>query len=188
MVVPDLCQDLVAPSRVQAGGRLVQDEHLGPHGDDARDGHTPLLAARQRKGRLPGERRVQADKVHGLAHAPLDLGVGQAHVVRAEGDVLGDGLLKELVFRILEHQADGKAGLALALALLVPDRVAGQQDLARGRLQKPVEVLDEGGLARAGMADDAQDLTLFDLDIDMVERRALEGSTCAINLGQVSRF
>ena len=94
-----------------------------------------------------GKCRVEADKVHGLAHALFDLGRRQAHILRAEGDILGDGLLKELVLGVLEDQTDGKAGLAVALALCVPDRVTGQQDFARGGLQKAVKVLDEGGFA-----------------------------------------
>lgn len=36
---------LLAAARVQHGGGFVEDEAVGPHGDDARDGDTLFLAA-----------------------------------------------------------------------------------------------------------------------------------------------
>ena len=50
VIVPDVAQDRLHPHRVQAGGGLVQDEHLGLHGDDAGDGHPALLPAGELKG------------------------------------------------------------------------------------------------------------------------------------------
>ena len=56
------------------------------------------------KGAALQQGLVQADKAGGLVDAAVDLGLVQPHVLGAEGDVFVAGLLKELIFRILEHQ------------------------------------------------------------------------------------
>ena len=115
VVVPDVAQDGLHPHRVQPGGGLVQNEHLGLHGDDPGDGHPALLAAGQLEGGLLQLVVPQAHEVGGLPHPAVDLLLVQAHVPGAEGDVLVDRLLKELVLRVLEHQPHLEAGLAGAL-------------------------------------------------------------------------
>ena len=55
-------------------------------------------------------------------------------------------------------------------------------------LSSPFEVLDQGGLARAGVADHAEDLAFLYLQVNMVERLALKRGACAIHMGQAPRF
>ena len=43
-------EQAMAPARVEHRGGLVQDEHLGAHGEDAGDGHALLLPAGERMG------------------------------------------------------------------------------------------------------------------------------------------
>ena len=54
-------RDRAGARRVELGGRLIEDEHVGAHRDDARDRHALLLAARQGErlavGQV-GDRRV----------------------------------------------------------------------------------------------------------------------------------
>ena len=45
MVVPDLAQDRVAALGVQTGSGLVQHQHAGVHGHDARNRNAALLPA-----------------------------------------------------------------------------------------------------------------------------------------------
>lgn len=130
----DELKNLVTARRIEARGRLIEHEYVRPHGDNACDGNAALLTAGQRKRRLVGKLRCKADCRHGFAHALVNLGLRQFHVGRAVGNVLRDGLLEQLVFRILEHQTDAEARFAAALALGIPDGLAVEQDLAFGRL------------------------------------------------------
>ena len=45
-------------------------------------------------------------------------------------------------------------------------------------------MLNKRGLARAGVTDHAEDLSLADLNIDMVERDTLKRGACAVNMRQ----
>ena len=90
MVVPDLAQDRVAALGVQTGGRLVQHQHAGVHGHDARNRNAALLPARKLKRAFFQQLIGQADERGGLPDAALDLGLVQAHVARAVGDVAGE--------------------------------------------------------------------------------------------------
>ena len=48
-----------------------------------------------------------------------------------------------------------------------------------------VEVLDEGGLARPGAADDAQVLAGVNVQVDPVQRPLLKGGVGAVDMGQL---
>ena len=118
----------------------------------------------------------------------MNLGLRQLHVGRAVGNILCDGLLEQLVFRILEHQTDAEARFAAALALGIPDGLAIEQDLAFGRLQQTVQVLNERRLARTGVTDHTEDFAFFDFQVNMVKRNTLKGGACAVNVRQAPRF
>ena len=71
----------------------------------------------------------------------------------AEGDVLVHRLLKQLVLRVLEHQPHLEADVPDLLRLR-PDVLPMEQDLPRRRPQQAVQMLNQGGFAGAGVADD----------------------------------
>ena len=133
MVVFDLVQDLVAALGIEAGGRLVENEDLWLHRDDPRDGGPPLLPARELEGAFFQKFGPQAGKFGGLCHPLADLLFPKAHVFGAEGDVLINGFLKELVLRVLEDQPDVETDLP-HLAFIRPDILAVDEDPALSRL------------------------------------------------------
>ena len=51
-----------------------------------------------------------------------------------------------------------------------------------------LNMLDEGGFARAGVADHPDDFPALDLQIDMVDRDLLEGGSHRIPVGEVFNF
>ena len=81
-----------------------------------------------------------------------------------------------------------KSRLARTFALCIPDRFAVEQDFSLGRLEQTVQMLNKRGLARTGVTDHAEDLSLVDLNIDMVERDTLKRGACAVNMRQAPCF
>ena len=85
-----------------------------------------------------------------------------------------------LVLHVTAHLEAGLAGALLAL----PDIPALEEDAAGGRFEQPVEVLDEGGFARAGVADDAQVLPGVGGKVHVRQGGPLKGGPGAINMGE----
>ena len=108
---------------IELGGRLVEDEDVGPHRDDAGDRHALLLPARQRERLAVGEMGDRQPVQHGI-DAAVHLGAGHAQVLQAERQLLADGELgcRELVGRCREHDPDPpeqpvrRGGLRVAVA------------------------------------------------------------------------
>ena len=175
--VPNHLQNAVSSRGVQPGGRLVQNEHARPHGQHARDGHTAHLPAAELEGRALGHLVVvQAHLQHRPAHAPVDLLRIQPHVAGAEGDVPGHGLLKQLVFRILEYQPYLFAHLQQAYALLGQVQPIHHHAAGCG-LDEPVQMLHQRGLAAARVAQKANELAVLDGQAHIVERHGGKGAS-----------
>ena len=187
VVVPDVAQNGLHAHRVQSGGGLVQNEHLGLHGDDACDGHPALLAAGELKGGLVQLVVPQANKVGRGAHPPVDLLLVKSHVGGTKGDVFIYRLFKQLVLRILEHQTHLEPGHTGALGI-GPDVLPLKEHLAGGGFQQAVEVLNKGGFPRAGVADDAQVLPLIGGKVHIQQGGALEGSARRVGVGEMFCF
>ena len=187
VVLRDLREDHVAPLRVEAGGGLIEDQHLGVHRDHARDRRAALLAARKLKRRFFEQGRLQVCKPRRLLRALHRLLVGKPHVLRAEHDVLQNCLLEELVLGVLEHHAHLKAHAADLLRLL-PDVLPVQQHLPARRADQAVEHLDQRRFAAARVADHADKLALFDCDRDVLHRGLFKGRARAVGVGQIFRF
>ena len=80
--------------------------------------------------------RCKADCRHGCAHALVNLGLRQFHVGRAVGNVLRDGLLEQLVLRVLEHQTGEEAEVPDLLRIF-PQVAAIDINFAAGSLFRP---------------------------------------------------
>ena len=126
----------------------------------------------------------QADERGGLPDAALDLGLVQAHVARAVGDVAGAGLLKQLVLGVLHDKADEKAEAAQVCALL-PQVPAVHKDAARRRAVQAVEMADKRGFSAARRADDTDKVALLDGEGDVIQRLRCVGHTLVIDVAQV---
>ena len=86
--------------------------------------------------------------------------------------------------RVLEHQTDAEADLAGELGVL-PDVAAVKQHMAGRRLQKAVHMLHQRGFAGAGMADEADELTPADRQIDVRKRRVFKRRIRAVDMGKL---
>ena len=89
--------------------------------------------------------------------------------LQGEGDVAQDGTLLEEV-EALENHADGLPQLQQFLAAEPGQAFAVHQHLALGGAFEQVDAAHQGALARAGQADDAENFTVVDGEIDVLQR------------------
>ena len=184
MVFLHLGKDIVPSLRVKTGGGLVQHKDAGLHGHDAGHRHPALLTAGQFKGAALQKRRVQAHKVCGFVDAAVYLGLVQPHVLGAKGDVLVAVLLKQLVFRVLEHKPGEEAEIP-DLFRVCPQVAAVDINFAAGGLVQAVHVGDEGAFAGAGGPDDAHKIALFYGKAHVVQRGHCGGQAGVIDVAQM---
>ena len=184
-------QDLADHFGVQRGGRLIEEDDVRVHGQGAGNGDALLLAAGQALGvgvGLVGQadagQQLFGALVSFLLVLQLEQGGGQA-------EVLLDRQVREEV-EVLEHHphllADGINVAVIDLDALKLDGAAG------GDLQ-PVQAAQEGGLAAAGRADQADHVAAVDVDVDALQD--IEGGggllcalllVAAVGLGQTADF
>ena len=116
-----------------------------------------------------------------MAYPAVNLWLIQLHVPRAEGDVFVHRLLKQLVFRILEHQPHLKADVVGQL-FAAPDVLPLEEDLPLCGADQTVEVLNQGGLAGTGASDDPQILPAVDGQVHLIQGPLLKGGVGAVNM------
>ena len=105
--LPDGCQQILAPLRIEPCRRLVKHEIFRLERQHARERDAAHLPARELEWRTPAIRiEIKMDKRHRRADALFDFFFVTAEVARAERDVLENRLLEQLMFSILEHHAD----------------------------------------------------------------------------------
>ena len=138
--------------------RLVEQQHLRPRHQRARDRDALRLAAGQFA--RPDARLVgQADAVERARDARIALRLRA--VLEAEADIVGDGEPRQQA-RLLEDDAD--------LLVRRGDRHAVEHDLALGRRVEAGDGAQQRGLAAARAADHHDDLARRDVERDAVER------------------
>ena len=136
--------DCRAAADIQERGRLVQHQHGRFHGQGARNADALTLAAGKARGVRVGV------LLHGNApqlagYADGNLGAGDAQVLRAKGNVVGNHAGYDLVIRVLEDQAQLTAGVPVGREVghaARADRVTGKLDVSLVGGQKPA---DDGG-------------------------------------------
>ena len=146
--------------RVQGGGRLVQQDDLGVHGQGAGHGHALLLAA----GKLGGVEQGTAGKAHAgqLVHGAFTGGRGghAAHLAQGDGHVLFGGQVVEQVEVLEDHAHLGPEGAELGFVGEI-QLFAFKDDLAPVRGDEAVDALQERALARTGRTDEDLELAAF---------------------------
>jgi len=140
--------ELAAVAGVEVGGRLVEGEHLGRHGQHGGHAHALALAEAQMM-RGPLGRVTHVHFVKGLCDPTLYVGTVEVHVERAEGYVVEDGGHEELVVRVLEDEPH------LQAHLFQPAVVHGDaaDRHSPGAVQQAVQVQKQRGLAGPVRAD-----------------------------------
>ncbi len=162
---PDGVQHLAPPHRVQHGGGLIQHDAPGPHGQHPGDGHPLLLPAGQQVGGVVRH----AHGFQGGVHPLPDLRGGHAQVFRAEGHVLLHHAGHDLVVRVLEHHAHPAADVQQVF--LAAGVQAVHVNLAPGGQEDGVEVLGQGGFARAVVAQHRHKLPRPDGQGEVIQHR-----------------
>jgi hypothetical protein len=157
--VLEQAEDARLDADVQRRHRLVQDQDLRAERQGPGDAD-PLPLPAGELVRIPARPgRVQ---VHGL-HQPGHLGqrgpVAHAlHDHRLGDDVPHPAARVQRGVRVLEHDLQVPAQCAEFARALMQQVLAAECDLAAGRLDQPQDAPPGGGLAAAGLADQAQHL------------------------------
>ena len=161
----DEVPELPPRQRVDAGGRLGEDEEGRPVEEGHGHGQALLPAA----GEGPGQRLrlpAQAGALDHLAQARLAPGAGEPVHAGEEAQVLAHGEV------LVEREALGHvAGLALNRLRLAREVEAEHLAMAAVRSQQPAEHAQAGGLARAVGAEDGGDGLRGDLEGESVDGR-----------------
>ncbi|SCE18127.1 hypothetical protein GA0115245_12477 [Streptomyces sp. di188] len=174
-------------SGVQGAGGLVGEQHLGVAGEGAGDADALLLTAGE-LGRVGLGLVGQADEVEQLQRLAGTFLPALAEDFQRQFDVVLDGARGQQV-EVLEHHADAAARpaeLPAGAGAAAGERgevLAGHGHGARGGTLQQVDAADEGGLAGAGLADDAVDLAFADVQVDAVQGGDLAAAR-AVDLGE----
>ena len=161
--------DLLGVLGVEVAGRFVREQDGGLLDDGARDGDALLLTAGEfvrEAARLLGE----ADEFERLGHGRAHRAPTPAEDLEDERDVLGDRLVLEQP-EILEDDADVAAQRRHLAARHRHEVSPGDVDLAGRRRHLVRHETHERALARAGLADEEDELSALDVEADVVERR-----------------
>ena len=160
-------KDLTHDLWVERGGRLVEEHELGAHTEGTRDGHALLLPTRER--RWCRVRKV--GKAHLLEVLACHLlGLALAHLFERDGRERTVGEHVHVV-----EQVEGLETHAYSLAQPVYVDVLGREVLPLepdvpgiGRLEQ-IDAAKERRLAGSRRADDGDDLTWHDLEVDVAQ-------------------
>src|SRR5437899_1489291 len=168
--------DAAGERGIEAGGGFVGQNDRGPLGEGARDGHSLLLAARERVGAAAGE--VYQPHLCEARARELAVGVREApeharygwNVAESSGQNVLQHRGAAHQVELLKHHADLPANRAELGGAGAGDGAAGHVDRAGGGLDEPVERAEKRGLAGAAPAEHHDELTLTDDEVDPVKR------------------
>ena len=167
--------------RVDAGARLVEQDHLRIDHQDAREFEQLLLTARQRAGGLvelrPQGRRSPAppQRAPGSARSWRATSPGRNQLFQNRSPACPSGTSIAFSSTVMRGKGRGIWKVrANPLAKIrsgesPSDRLAHEADLAGTRRQGARDQVEEGRLARAVGTDEASDPTLLDGKVDAVD-------------------
>jgi hypothetical protein len=162
----DLASGLDPQFRVEVGQRLVHQEDLRGADDRAAHRHPLALTTGERLG-LAVEILLEVEDLGGLGDPFGDLCLVLAGDLQREAHVVRDGHVRvERV--VLEHHRD-----VAVLGRQVRDVALADADRTAVDVLEPGEHPQRGGLPAAGGADQDEELPVADLDVELVDRRAL---------------
>ncbi len=152
---PQFGAHMLAQFKVERGERLVEQHHLGFHGEGAGDGDALLLPARELVDALVGGVR-QRDEVEELLGALSPLVLRDAADLEPEGDVFPDAHQRKQR-EVLEDKRGGAAIGADAGQVLAAD-----PDFALAWVDKAGDHAQDRRLAAARGAEEAEELACLD--------------------------
>ena len=153
---------LLAQVLVEGAQRFVEQDHPRLEHQRAGEGHALLLTARKLRGPAVAERAEPDPVERGRDTLPRLRLRNPAHLER-EGDVLGDGHVREERV-VLEYDTHATP---VRRHRVDPDAV--HRDPARTHRLEPGEHHQGGGLARPGRPEEAQELALHDVEVQLID-------------------
>ena len=174
----DQLQDLLGRGIVQRAGRLVAEEDVRILHDGAADGHALLLAAGELVGQLVPV-LVEPERVQQLVNIQR-----RVREIGADLDVLLDVQVGDQVIELKDVAQVLAAVLRERFLAHVLELVAADGDEARVGAVDPADDVQQGGLARAGRAEQDADLAARDRKRHPAQD-LLPGLTAAVALFQV---
>ena len=161
-----LLAHLLTNLRVERGERLVEQEQGGLEEQAARDGDTLLLAA----GHLV--RILLLAAAHGyegeyILDVGVDLSLGHLAELEAEGEVFVNGHVRPQVVALEYH-----CGRAF-LGRQADDGLTIDGDVAARDVEEAADGAQNGGLAAAGGAEEGDDLTFVNIEVDVFDTVAV---------------
>src|SRR5581483_8790631 len=160
--------------RVEAGGRFVEDQHVGVVDDCLREADALLVPLRQFAA-LPLRHIGDARPIHDGANAIGAPGGGDAFDLRHEAEILGDGHVG-----VERRRFRQVSGAALGFDRLVEDVEPGDERFAFSRRHVTGEDAHRRRLAGAVRAEEPEDLAALD-----AEAHVFYGGDAAVALGEV---
>ncbi len=155
-----LLPHLVARLRIEAGGRLVEEDEVGIVHQGAREHEASLHAAGELLDAAVGA-RFQRREFQQPRDARLHLRAAQPEIAPVDDQVLAHGEIRIEVVD-LRHHAHPDATLPRGLG----NRESQQADAARVRAREPEQHAKRGGLARAVGTQQPVALAARDLQVD----------------------
>ena len=165
----DRAHDLCASVGVQHRRCFVQNQAVGAHGDDARNGDALFLPAGQLIRRCLAL-FVDACQLHCFVDAGADLRRRHAQIFRRKGDVLLHDGGNDLVVGVLEHHAHLLADI-VEMLLAAGVHILHQHSAGFGQ-QNGVEMFRQGAFAAAVRAQHRHKLAAANLHRNAVHRIA----------------
>ena len=145
--------------------RLIQHDTIRSHGHDACNRHALLLTAGKAvRGFVPV--LDHTDLCQGFLHSRPDFIGRNAHVFRAESDILLDDRSDNLVIRILKDHTCLLPNFPELRLLGGVDPVDPHSPL--GREEQSVHVLGECGFSGSVMSEDRDEISFFDVNRDII--------------------
>ena len=170
-------QHLCTDGDIQCRDGLVGHDELRFHDQCTGNADALALAARELVGEAGGKLRQQADLMQGVHHlfVQVFLIFVEMMVQQALGnDILDLGALVQRSHGVLEDHLDLADDLFVQfLGDLAVDLLALEEDVAAGGRVDAADGTANGGLARAGLADQREGLALVDVKIDVVHGHEL---------------
>ncbi len=154
-------------ARVERARRLVAQHHLRVVRKRAGYGDALLLTARKLAWVVPRLAR-QADELEQLESARLRLRLLLVAQLERKGDIAKDRALLEQA-EILENHANAAAKLKQLLSLERRDVLSVDHDTAARGPFEQVDAAYQRGLSGTGLADDAEDVPIFDGKVDIAK-------------------
>jgi len=126
---------------------------------------------------------VKADLGGGGSDPPGDVLLGNAPVPGREGEFIADRLGEELLFGVLEHQADLPADVPEVRTFFLHLKPVDEYFPLHGQ-KNPVEVLGEGRFAASRMAHHGEPCACGKLEGDVPEGAGFEGRSRVVGVAE----